>query len=211
MKILVVNDDGIQSERIIDLAERLVKYGDVTICCPSKERSAASHSIDINGFSSENISQIQSNIRTFIHNNMPADGVRYMYEMLKEKFDFVFSGVNQGFNLGVDISYSGTVGAALEGAINNCKSVAISASKFNDNYKNHMDDLINYLIKEATYPYKGCLNVNIPDEVIHKEYIYAPMSLSYSKPKIDSDFIRCRKEGYITITKIGIDRTIFDN
>lgn len=210
MKILLVNDDGINSERLHDLALRLAKYGDLTICAPESQRSAYSHSIDIVNFNKNSIKEIPGEFRTFIHKNTPADGVRYMYTCFNETFDYVFSGVNDGYNLGVDISYSGTVGAALEGAINNCKSVAISAGIGNVLYKEYIDGILKYLFTEAIYPYKGCLNVNFPRIFNSDLPVYAPMALSYSKPALNSDLVMCKKNGYITITKIGLDRTIKD-
>lgn len=128
MKILITNDDGIQSEGIYALAKEFEKDNEVFIVAPHIQRSASGHSITINRpimvkeVKLEGISAIAFSI-----DGTPADCVKIGVEKLfKEKFDLIISGINYGTNLGSDVIYSGTVSAAIEGAICKIPSIAIS-------------------------------------------------------------------------------------
>ncbi|MDH4101413.1 MAG: 5'/3'-nucleotidase SurE, partial [Nitrospirota bacterium] len=110
MKILVSNDDGIYSPGIQILAKRLMQLGDVYVIAPDRERSAASHSLTLDRpLLVEEIKE-----RMFSVNGTPTDCVSIGVKgILKERPDLVVSGINKGGNLGDDITYSGTVSAAI--------------------------------------------------------------------------------------------------
>ncbi len=210
-KILVVNDDGITSLRTLDLAKRLEKYGDVTICVPDKQMSASSHSINIWEFDSKYLKEESKEPLIYSHNGSPADSVRYMMDIKNESFDYCFSGVNYGFNLGVDNVYSGTVGAALEASIYNIKAVALSTSaKDTANYQDYLDDVLEYIFNKAVFPKKGILSFNFPEFVTSNVIKMCPMALSYSKPNPDTDLVLCKTKGFITVSPLGIDMTLKD-
>ncbi|MBI5831670.1 MAG: 5'/3'-nucleotidase SurE [Armatimonadetes bacterium] len=128
MRILVTNDDGIEAPGLRALVAALRDIGQVTVVAPDRERSAVSHAItmadplravpcDVDGLPGWAVS------------GMPADcvllGVR---ELMDEPPDLVASGINRGANLGEDVWYSGTVSAAMEGAILGVPSVAFSVA-----------------------------------------------------------------------------------
>lgn len=149
--ILIVNDDGIQSEGIEKLATVASKYGEVWVVAPDSQRSATSHKINYaraievwkyddfvknhvaessvetsTEISTEASTEISNAIHAYACDGTPADCVRIGIKMIGRKPDYVFSGINTGYNIGADIQYSATVGAALEGAFWGIHSIAFS-------------------------------------------------------------------------------------
>jgi len=124
-RILVTNDDGIYSEGIRKLAETLKAVGDVIIVAPDREQSAASHALTLNR--PLRLLQIEEN--EWIVDGTPTDCVNLgVLKLMKEtRPDIVVSGINFGANLGDDVTYSGTISAAFEGALLHIPSIALSA------------------------------------------------------------------------------------
>jgi 5'-nucleotidase len=124
-RILVTNDDGIYSEGIRKLANALRSVGDVVIVAPDREQSAASHALTLNR--PLRLLKIEDN--EWIVDGTPTDCVNLaVLKLLKEnRPDIVVSGINFGPNLGDDVTYSGTISAAFEGALLNIPSIAFSA------------------------------------------------------------------------------------
>ncbi len=163
MKILVTNDDGIQSPGILILAEFLESLGEVWVVAPDRERTAISHAITLHHpLRIENIRP-----RYYAVDGTPTDCVNLgIGEILKEKPDLLVSGINKGGNMGEDITYSGTVSAALEGTIKGIPSFAISLVAKN-NFKFEAaaafaGRLVPLIIKKGL-PSGTFLNVNIPE------------------------------------------------
>lgn len=123
--ILVTNDDGIYSEGLRKLAEALKSVGDVVIVAPDREQSAASHALTLNR--PLRLLEIESN--EWIVDGTPTDCVNLavLYLMKSKRPDVVVSGINFGPNLGDDVTYSGTISAAFEGALLDIPSIACSA------------------------------------------------------------------------------------
>jgi 5'-nucleotidase len=132
LHILLVNDDGINAPGIYALAEEFHKYYEVTMVAPSEQRSASSHSITISRpltVIKHNFEEL--NIKAYSVDGTPADCVRLALDQLVDKkVDIVISGINRGFNLGMDVLYSGTVSAAVEAAIYKLPSIAVSTEQF---------------------------------------------------------------------------------
>jgi 5'-nucleotidase len=124
MLILVSNDDGIYAEGIQILAETLKKIARVVVVAPDREKSAASHSLTLHR--PLRILDIKKNY--YGVSGTPTDCINLgINKVLKPKRpDLIVSGINHGGNLGDDVHYSGTVSAALEGAIMGIPSIAIS-------------------------------------------------------------------------------------
>ena len=126
MKILVTNDDGVGAPGLLALAEALKPLGSVTIVAPETEMSAMSHALTLTR---------PLRVRTLAPGVYSVDGTPTdcvylaIYQILGRDVDLVASGVNAGFNLGDDITYSGTVAAALEGTLLGCPSFAISLER----------------------------------------------------------------------------------
>jgi 5'-nucleotidase len=124
-RILVTNDDGIYSEGIRKLAEALEPLAELTIVAPDREQSAASHALTLNR--PLRLLQLQEN--EWIVDGTPSDCVNLaVLKLMKtNRPDLVVSGINFGPNLGDDVTYSGTISAAFEGALLNIPSIAFSA------------------------------------------------------------------------------------
>lgn len=227
MRILITNDDGIDSQGLIYLARRAKLLGEVTVIAPEKQQSGTSHGIQIH----EPIRIVPYNfvddIRAFTVRSTPADCVRFGVLGLKEKFDLVLSGINNGYNLGHDIMYSATVGAVFEAASLGIKSVALSTD-FNsfEQAKCRLDDIYEFFIKNKLFSFANLFNVNIPltfngfkitkqggryyqDEFINQgNNLFQPTgSCVYAR----TDPLYCDTEatlsGYISVTPLSLQRT----
>lgn len=126
MKILVSNDDGIHSEGLLALARALENITEVWVVAPDRERSAVSHSLSM-GRSLRFKKLKDLGPRFFSVNGTPTDCILLgVSKILPERPHLIVSGINKGENLGEDITYSGTVSAAIEGTILGIPSFAIS-------------------------------------------------------------------------------------
>lgn len=168
MRILVTNDDGIYAEGIYKLASALEKVGEVFVVAPDRQRSATGHAITMHDpLRAEKIKFFDKNFNAWSVNGTPTDCVKLGIEaLIKGKIDMVFSGINKGPNLGTDVLYSGTVSAAIEGAILGLPSVAVSLADFNHlNYEYGAAFCAKLAIKimENNLPKDTLLNVNIPN------------------------------------------------
>ena len=124
-RILVTNDDGIYSEGLRKLAAALRDLGEVTIVAPDREQSAASHALTLN----RPLRMLQLEEREWIVDGTPSDCVNLavLKLMKSNRPDIIVSGINFGPNLGDDVTYSGTISAAFEGALLNIPSIAFSS------------------------------------------------------------------------------------
>ena len=117
MRILIVNDDGIRSSGLISLARMAVELGEVWVAAPESQCSAMSHRISV--FGAVGVQPEPdfpvNGVKAYSISGSPADCVKVaLAYIMKERPDVVFSGINNGYNVGIDILYSGTVGAAME-------------------------------------------------------------------------------------------------
>ena len=163
--ILVTNDDGIQAPGLRALVDALKDNATVTVVAPSRERSAAAQSLTLR----QPIYCDQVSEREYAVEGTPADAmILAFHTLLKEKPDLVISGINRGANAGENVYYSGTVGAAMEAAINRVPAIAISLA-----YRGKEHDfapaakfasvLAPLVIKEGL-PKGVLLNVNVPQQ-----------------------------------------------
>src|SRR6186713_2904250 len=128
-EILVTNDDGVHSEGIKELAAALAHLGKVTIVAPMQEASAIGHALTLRR--PLRIETIGAN--TFGIDGTPTDCVNLaISHIIRRKPDLIVSGINKGWNLGDDVTYSGTVSGALEGALLGIPSIAFSAQRVKD-------------------------------------------------------------------------------
>jgi 5'/3'-nucleotidase len=129
MYILLSNDDGIRSPGLKALAEALGEIAEVRVVAPDRERSAAGHSLTLNR--PLRIEEVEHN--WYAVDGTPTDCINIaIHGIFKEAPALVFSGINHGENLGDDVTYSGTVSAALEGMISGIPSVAVSLAMRHD-------------------------------------------------------------------------------
>ncbi len=123
VSILVTNDDGVHAAGIATLADSLRPLGDVVVVAPDRQRSAASHALTLHA----PLRIREVNARVYAVEGTPADCV-YLgaLQILDRKPDLVVAGINHGSNIGDDVTYSGTIAAAMEGTILGIPSFAIS-------------------------------------------------------------------------------------
>jgi 5'-nucleotidase len=169
MHILISNDDGIFALGIRTLANTIANHGHkVTVVAPDRERSATGHGLTLHHpIRADFIEGIFApEVTAWSCSGTPSDCVKLgLSAVLKEKPDFVLSGINQGSNLGTDILYSGTVSAAMEGTIDGITSIAFSLASFT---KKEFQPAANYAVKlieqliANPLPEATLLNVNIP-------------------------------------------------
>lgn len=124
MRILLTNDDGINAPGLYVLEKIAAQLSDdIWICAPSEEQSGAGHSLSLN----RPVRLREHAPRRFSVTGTPTDAVTLaLRKVLPSKPDLILSGVNRGANLGDDVTYSGTVAAAIEGALAGIRSVALS-------------------------------------------------------------------------------------
>lgn len=161
--ILVTNDDGVHSPGIIALLKAMKELGDAYIVAPDRERSAVGHALTLHR--PLKVEELRENV--FSVNGTPTDCVALaIHKILPRRPDLVASGINRGANLGDDITYSGTVSAAIEGTILNVPSFAISLV---GDKPFHYETAAPFAIEIAKYildkslPYDTLLNVNVPN------------------------------------------------
>jgi len=227
MRILITNDDGMMAEALIPLIRLCRKYGEVTAFVPKFEQSGKSHSIEIHkAFEAKKV-QLADDVTVWAVDSSPADCVRLAVLGMKKEFDLVISGINRGFNIGVDIQYSGTAGAALEAATLGINSLAISTPpEYYPDAIEHFEIVLDFLLDNNFYELNSIYNVNIPKNpkeirITHQgsayysdefEYVgnnmYMPCGVCVHKDTgnltLDTDAVI---NGYISITPISISRT----
>ena len=125
-RILVTNDDGVRSEGIHALARAMSRMGTVTIVAPHLEASAIGHALTLR----RPLRVDQLDERVYEVDGTPTDCVNIaITQILEAPPDLVLSGINKGYNLGDDVTYSGTVAGAMEGALLGIPSIAISLQR----------------------------------------------------------------------------------
>ncbi|MDD5530558.1 MAG: 5'/3'-nucleotidase SurE [bacterium] len=230
MKILLTNDDGVNANGIRGLYEAIKTTYDVTIIAPAKEANATSRSLTLRG--PLKIKKLAPDIIAVY--GTPTDCVVLgIHELLESKPDIVISGINNCANLGEDVGYSGTVGAAIEGAMSGIPSIALSF--FNEDSRDFSDfdaavDFIHKAVKalEDGRWNNPCmvLNVNIPympkgiritklgrrnyENIVSKHrncYLIGGTRKDFIENETD---IEACKESYISVTPLVLDLTNYD-
>lgn len=163
--ILLTNDDGVMAPGLEALRLEVSKIADVIVVAPDRERSASSHALTIH----KPLKVQQHDRLIYSLNGTPTDCVAIaIAKILPQRPDLVLSGINSGPNLGDDITYSGTVAAAMEGTINNIPSIAVSVNSHNSEYRHFRTAAtvaakIARFILEKSLPVDTLLNINVPN------------------------------------------------
>ena len=139
MRILVTNDDGANSEGLWSLVKALTGVGEVSVVAPDRNRSGISAAMTLLDVVRTNrITSPVDGVKAYALQGTPADCVILAHGALFEKpFDIIFSGINQGANVGSEVFFSGTVGAASHGYLRGIASVAISSDHGRDGQINY--------------------------------------------------------------------------
>lgn len=126
-RILVTNDDGVESRGLLALKQALEPMGDVTVVAPDTNQSAVGHQKTLMRPLRVRERVLADGSQAYSVDGSPTDAVSLAFlGYFEHGFDLVAAGINYGANLGDDITYSGTVSAAMEAVINNCPAFAIS-------------------------------------------------------------------------------------
>jgi len=169
VRILVSNDDGFFSDGIRALVTRLKELGEVWMVAPDREQSASGHSLTLHR--PLRVKRIEKRETEFMVDGTPTDCVNIaLNQVLPFKPDIVVSGINRGANLGDDVTYSGTVSAALEAVLLGVPAIAMSAvpnQQTDELQYEAAADFAKYLaeqvMKHGLAP-GTLLNVNVPSE-----------------------------------------------
>jgi 5'-nucleotidase len=179
-RILLTNDDGVNSEGLWAAYEALAPIADVTVCAPATQQSAVGRSVSI--FEPLRVNEVMHHdVRAYAVGGKPTDSVIIGLFALHLKPDLVISGINIGENVSAEaVTTSGTVGAALEAANQGIPAVAFSlqvedqAEKFENpkfpgdrfvGSKRVVSDVVSRIIREGFPPHTHVVNVNIPSEI----------------------------------------------
>lgn len=165
--ILVTNDDGITSPGIEALVEVMKTLGDVVVVAPDKAQSGMGHAITINSTLRINKTKNYNVLQEFACSGTPVDCVKFaVSKIMHRKPDLVVSGINHGPNMSINVIYSGTMSAAVEGAIESVPSIGFSLCDYaidaDFTAAKKVVKTIAQKVLENGLPLGVCLNVNIP-------------------------------------------------
>ncbi len=166
--ILITNDDGISAPGILHLSSIAQKFGDVFVIAPDKPQSGMGHAITINStLRIQKTAHHKSAYAEFSCTGTPVDCVKMaVNKLLPRKPDLVLSGINHGSNSSINVIYSGTMSAAIEGSLEGTSSVGFSLCDYDINADFSattvfVEKIISSCLKEPL-PKGICLNVNFP-------------------------------------------------
>tara|TARA_Y100000589_G_C27193735_1_gene645835 strand:+ start:2602 stop:3375 length:774 start_codon:yes stop_codon:yes gene_type:complete len=171
--ILITNDDGYNALGLSSLVEAVKDLGELLVVAPDRPQSGMGHAITVNEPLRCYPIDFFENIKVFCCTGTPVDCVKMgLYQLNDRKPDLILSGINHGSNVSTNVLYSGTMSAAVEGALEGIKSIGFSLT----NYSSEADftasremvtkitkNVLENGLKEGT-----CLNVNVPDVPLNK-------------------------------------------
>ena len=227
MRILITNDDGVNASQLLPLIKWCRQLGEVTAVVPKFEQSGKSHGIELHKDFEARQVELEPGITVWAVDSTPADCVRFAILGLNLEFDLVISGINRGLNIGADMMYSGTVGAACEAVNLGVKAVALSTPpKYYSSACKHLDSIFAFLETHRLLDIHTLYNVNIPcdtdqiritrqggpyysdDFPAVGDDLYRPTGkpiwVDQGDMTLDTD---CTLNGYITVTPLTIDKT----
>ena len=240
MQVLLTNDDGIFAPGLAALRKRAAELGEVCVVAPSEQQSGASHSLNL--YQPIQAREVREDGRLVGHmvRGTPVDCVKLAVGIiLPRKPDVLISGINDRANFGISVLYSGTVGAAVEGALMGIHSIAISVAENGEPDLDYAAEVATELAREATAhprPRPVLLNVNVPalprDRVKGVKWIrhnvapyteqfrhvgkkndwehYQIYGVTGPREQLPGDDVAALIDGYVTITPLRVDFTDHD-
>lgn len=165
-RVLLTNDDGVHSPGLLALAVHVAEFADLAIIAPDHNWSAAGHGKTLHKPLRAWPSQLANGFEASITNGSPTDCVALgLLGLLEDKPDLVVSGINLGANVGYDLTYSGTVAAAMEGFIRGVTAVAASLDTYETDEFSPAARFVSGLAHRILHANLGqplLLNVNVP-------------------------------------------------
>jgi 5'-nucleotidase len=166
--IFVTNDDGINAPGLRKLIGIARKFGKVYVVAPDKPQSGTGHAITINVPLRLDLIAREKDYEEYSCNGTPVDCVKIGFRVvIRHRPDMLISGINHGSNASVNIIYSGTMAAVLEGAMAGVPSVGFSLMNYSEDAnfepgQKYVEKIANHVLTLGLPP-GVCLNVNIPD------------------------------------------------
>ena len=163
MHILVSNDDGYRAPGLSAMVEAVSDFGEVTVIAPHQDRSGASNSLTLTV--PIRVEQIENGY--FVCSGTPTDCVHLgITGLMPQEPDMIISGINNARNLGDDVLYSGTVGAAMEGRFLGLPAIAVSLAGDDPIHFDTAGNVVRQLLEKMLQPPlspSNILNINVPD------------------------------------------------
>lgn len=168
INILLTNDDGIYAEGLMAMKSALQRLGNVHVVAPDRPRSASGHSITLHKPLRVNKVKLPDGSPAFSTSGTPSDCVSLgVLDIVGAPVDLVLSGINRGPNMGWDITYSGTVSAAMEAVIAGIPAIAVSVASYKDDisfeYAARFAAYLAEVLLKKKLPPDTLLNVNVPN------------------------------------------------
>ena len=224
-KILITNDDGINADGLIRLAQAATEFGEVWVIAPDSQRSAMSHSITLrHSVDAWKVDFPVPGVHAYACSGTPGDCVRIgSLNIVPEKPDHVFSGINYGFNAASDIQYSATAGAAFEAAFQGIHTIAFSedACEIHEVTERYLKEIIAELLNKPlgvnqiwNVNFPGCqlaeCNGILRDRKVSTDAFYVDR---YIETTVSEDKVSYMVEGIRNYSALeGTDlKAIFDN
>jgi 5'-nucleotidase len=236
-RILVTNDDGVRSDGLYALADAVKPLGDVIVVAPQTEASAIGHALTLR----RPLRMEQLGDGVYEVDGTPTDCVNIaltqLYEPAGVRPDLIVSGINKGYNLGDDVTYSGTVAGALEGALLGIPAIAVSLQRCAGDYDFRAAAAAGARVAAIVLPRgltpRTFLNVNVPSgapkgmrvtfqgkrnhiTVVTKRtdprdraYYWIEEGQDTWEPHDQSDY-QAVKDGYVSVTPLQPDLTAYD-
>lgn len=238
MRILVSNDDGYMAKGVKVLIDGLLKFGEVVAVCPDGPRSGQSMAITVNDALRITPLPDYNGAKMYKVNGTPVDCVKLaMHTIMNGDVDLVVAGINHGSNASINVVYSGTMGAVMEGCAFGIPSIGFSLTDHSPEADfTHCLAAIDTLVREVAsvgLPEGVCLNVNVPDKFgipkemrmvrackgnwsdEYKEYVdphghkfyWLTGSFDNLEPDAEDTDDWCLNHGIISVVPVMLDRT----
>lgn len=167
--ILIVNDDGYFAKGLATLVEVAKDFGEIVVVAPDGVRSGMAHAITFDKPLRITHLKTEENVTYYKTNGTPVDCVKLAQKVILKdrKIDLILSGINHGANSSVSLIYSGTMGAAIEGSMENYPSIGFSYANYDSNIDfsgaaHYAKIIIEKVLQNSLPPYIS-LNVNFPN------------------------------------------------
>ena len=240
--ILITNDDGYNAKGLLSLAESVAELGEVVIVAPDRPQSGMGHAITVNEPIRCYETELLEEIKAYCCTGTPVDCIKMGLYILDNRLpDLILSGINHGSNVSTNVLYSGTMAAAVEGALEGIPSIGFSLTTYSSNANfNASKKIVKAITKQVlnnSLKRGVCLNVNIPDvkfELIKGIKVcrqgrafwddtfdkrtdplgkdYYWLTGSFSSKEQSSDTdIHYLKENYVTVVPTQFDMTCYNS
>jgi len=236
-RILITNDDGIESEGIRQLAVAVAEFAEVVVVAPEKNESGSSQSARLLGLRAQATPvDLGDSVSAWAVNGTPSDCAAFGIRLFgkDDPFDLVLSGINYGANYGIAYMYSGTVGAAFQGLVDGIPAIAVSQDHLRKEWSTSIEFTIQAIksVLADPMPSGELISINVPNGEIQgvralpgigvtfklevepaedeQGSYYKPVIISNKNPEPGSD-LHAFREGYITVTPLRMDRNAYDS